>query len=836
MTDYEMDPFIVAFSRANVKNSFELQEKNEDAFHEGIDSDEPSAEQLQKRISLYRIFCKLLADKKKISSLPEFDSVFERGVLLGQRCMSSRFRSKTIRKQESCNSSEGRDDEHHDNQTDIAADESHRPTSIALPRVESGDFFTPTEASFTNYDSVSVEDNDLSCLMVEDLHYEKFVKENPHRNQPCTQRIKKFILFLFPGLRQLSLYFNRHFYKVLFGDVVAGISVAAISIPQCVSYGLLSGLPPIYGLYTSLIPMLAYCLLGTSRHISIAPIAVVALLNSAAIADLPTLEEKVQRTVLMTFQAGLFMLLLGILRMGFLVNFLFGFGSAIGVLVVVGQLKDILGVSIPNSQGLHFTLIDLAKALGETKWQSVLFGCICLFVLLVAKNFFIPLKWKGKKTRITLKKIPINLVLVILCTLVMYIVYVIGKPSINEDNPQLYGIKLVGSMPSGFPAPTLSMFTVSWSEFTTAFVFAVPMAFIGYVQTITVIKFFADKNGYEVDANQELIAGGISSITGSFFGSFYPSGSMSRASVGEASGASTQVHSLIVFFALALIVQFLTFLFYYLPKPLLAAVIIVAVYKMVDIWAFINCLRTKPVDGLSLAVSFLATLFIGMDVGVLIAAAVSLLLIVYRASRARVPVLGRMPGTNEFRSIKRWSKAIPYKGILTLRFDADLLFVNVNHLRDTVLRKIRKDKYHVQVLVLDCSTVSTVDTAGIAGLVNLFSTVESHNVRMLLAGMKNEVWKVCKRAKMDKKIPENRFFSQTDIAVFSAQELIAQKSAENHHKVNEDKVDEKITIERRATKIQENPKIDEINGIHNSNAGLDPDSAKDSNQINIKVE
>ena len=464
--------------------------------------------------------------------------------------------------------------------------------------------------------------------------------------------MKKFlpILSWLPGYKK----------EYLSGDFSAGLTVGVMLIPQGMAYAMIAGLPPVYGLYAALVPQVVYAIFGTSRQLGVGPVAMDSLLVAAGVSVIAEAgsQNYISLAILLAFMMGVTQLALGLFRMGFLVNFLSkpvisGFTSAAALIIALNQLKHFVGVDLSGSN-VFTILYEAILKFGEFNWISLVMGTVGILIL---KNI--------KKLH---KAIPGALVAVILGIIVVKIF-----------NLNAHEVKIVGKVPEGLPHFSIPVF--GSPHFNELIPIAATLALIAFMEAISVAKALQakHKNEYKLDANQELIGLGMSNVVGSFFSCYPTTGGFSRSAVNEQSGAKTNLAALISASLVALTLLFLTPLFYYLPKSILAAIIMVAVFGLIDIKFPVTLWKTKKEDLLMLLIAFGVTLGFGIKEGIGVSVAISLLAMIYRSTKPHYAVLGKMPDSKEYRNIERFKDVVIRKDILIIRYDADLYFANTSH-------------------------------------------------------------------------------------------------------------------------------------------------------------
>ncbi len=499
-------------------------------------------------------------------------------------------------------------------------------------------------------------------------------------------------------------------------DLVAGLSTGIILVPQAMAYALIAGLPPVYGLYASLFPIVVYGLLGTSRKLAVGPVAMDSLLIAAGLGTLAIsgLENYIAMALLLTLMVGAIQLLLGIFKMGFLVNFLSkpiisGFTSAAALIIIFSQVKHLFGVPIPQSNQFHALFINAFMALEKINIPTFIMGSLGIVLILLLK------RWNTK--------IPSILITVALGILMAYF---FGLEAI--------GVELLGAIPKGLPFFKMPEF--SWEHIKELCAMAITLALIGYMEAISIGKAMEEKNNEEtIDANQELIALGTANVVGSFFHAYAITASFSRSAINNGSGAKTPMASIISVVLVVLTLLFFTPLFYYLPNTILAAIIMVSVIGLIDL-NYPDLLWKHNKDEFALLMfTFFTTLFIGIKEGILFGVLLSLLLMVYRTSKPHFAVLGKIKGTDHYRNVNRFAKDIEIRDdLLIVRFDAQLYFGNKNYFKRELSKFMEAKGNVLKAIILNAEAINYIDSTATAMLVNLVREVQDKDIDFFIAG------------------------------------------------------------------------------------------------------
>ncbi len=522
------------------------------------------------------------------------------------------------------------------------------------------------------------------------------------------------------------------------GDAIAGLTVGVMLVPQGMAYAFLGGVPPIYGLYASLVPLLVYPIFGTSRHLAVGIVAIDMLILTAGLSQYAEVGTAayVGLAITTALMVGVIQVVMGIARLGFMVNLLSrpvisGFTAAAALTIGLTQLGNLLGIDVPLTADV-VALISAAFAdAGDAHMVSFAIGAAGIVLLLALKRF--------------LPVAPGPLAAVALGILVVWL--------FNLDRE---GVEVVGIVPTGLPSPSFS--GTSLNTFRQLLPTAITLSLVQFMSVISLGKIFAAKHRYSVRANQELFALGVINVAGSLFRSVPVSGSFSRSAVGDQAGGRTAMTNVVAAIVIVLTLLFLTPLFYFLPVPIFASIIMVSAFAMIDVRELRFLLRTKKVDGGIALLTFLATLVVGIHEGVLIGIAASVVAIMYRISRPNVAILGHLPGTRSFRDTRRYANAEVIEGVLILRVDASFSFVNAEFLRDLILEQSNDRERDIQAVVIDASSVNDLDTTAATLLTSVAETLADREIDLYFGGVKGRVYDVMRRHGFVDLIGEGHFF------------------------------------------------------------------------------
>ena len=518
----------------------------------------------------------------------------------------------------------------------------------------------------------------------------------------------------------------------LISDLIAALIVTIMLIPQSLAYALLAGLPPEIGLYASIAPLVIYAVFGTSRALAVGPVAVVSLMTAASVGQLAQhgTPEYLGAAIAMAFLSGLMLLAMGVLRLGFIANFLShpvisGFITASGLLIAAGQVPHLLGIRA-EGHTLIETLGAIIGALGTLNPVTMALALPTLAFLFWSRSRLKPfLKARG------LADLPANIiaraapvVAVAATTLATWGLDLAGQ-----------GVSIVGDVPKGLPMPTLPPFDLTlWAQIAVP---ALLISIVGYVETVSVASTLAAKRRQRIDPDQELIALGASNIGAAVSGGFPVTGGFARSVVNFDAGAETPAAGAYTAIGMALATVFLTPLLFFLPKATLAATIIVAVLSLVDLGALKRTWTYDRADFAAMAVTILVTLGIGVEAGITAGVLLSLALHLYRTSRPHVAIVGQVPGTEHFRNVDR-HEVVTAPDVVSIRVDESLYFPNARFLEDTVNGCVAKTPA-LRHVVLMFPAVNAVDASALETLEAITTRLAEAGITLHLSEVKGPV-------------------------------------------------------------------------------------------------
>ncbi|KAM9350322.1 solute carrier family 26 member 6 [Symphorus nematophorus] len=531
--------------------------------------------------------------------------------------------------------------------------------------------------------------------MAEKSDLKTSLSEKVKKSMRCSgPRLKNCLLGSVPVVSWLPRYPLR---ENALGDLISGISVGIMQLPQGMAYALLAAVPPVFGLYSSFYPVLIYFIFGTSKHISIGTYAVMSVMiggvierlapdsnfmiwdnvtNSSIVDEVSRDEERVRVAAAVTFMSGLFQILLGLVQFGFVVTYLSeplvrGYTTGAAIHVIVSQLKYTFGISPVRHSGpfaLIYTVLEVCYLIPQTNIGTLVVSIVAIISLILAKELN---AYLSKKLPIP---IPVELLGVVIATVVSW------QGNLNEK----YGVEVVGLIPSGLQPPVLPAFSLFGQVIGDAFALAV----VGYGIAISLGRIFALKYGYSVDSNQELIALGLSNSIGGIFQCFAVSCSMSRTMVQESTGGKTQVAGALSAIVILFITLWIGALFEELPKAVLAAIIFVNLHGMMKQFMDIPALwRSNKVDMVVWVVTFIFTVLFNPDLGLAASIGFSMLTVIFRTQLPKYSLLGQIPDTDIYRPLEDYNQVRQVPGVLIFRSSATLYFANAEMYQDALGKK-----------------------------------------------------------------------------------------------------------------------------------------------------
>ncbi len=541
------------------------------------------------------------------------------------------------------------------------------------------------------------------------------------------------------------------------GDLLAGLTVGVMLIPQGMAYAMIAGLPPIYGLYASTLPLFLYAIFGTSRQLAVGPVAMVSLLTAAGIGAMAEggTELYISLAIALAVLVGLIQFLLGLLRLGFLVNFLShpvisGFTSAAALIIGLSQLKHLLGIDLARSHHVHEILIEAVEKLGAIHWTTFAIGMGGIALILLAKRIN--------------RSLPGPLLAVVFGILLVW-----GLGLVDT------GVNIVGDVPSGLPAfvtPTFDGATIQ-----ALLPVALAIALVSFMESIAVAKAIQAKHkDYQVVPNQELLALGIANIGGAFFQAYPVTGGFSRTAVNDQAGAKTGMASIISGLLIILTLLFLTPLFYFLPKAILASVIMVAVFGLIDIKEPLHLWHTHRSDFWMLIITFLGTLSFGIEQGIGIGVILSLAMIIFETTRPHMAKLGRVPGSKLYRNVERFDEVDERPDVLIVRFDARLYFANLQFFQSKLDDWVDAKGAALRSIIINAESINGLDSSALHLLETLATELKERDIQLYFCCVKGPLRDALTKSHLVDLIGQDHFFMTVQEAVDAHDQIANQQT------------------------------------------------------------
>lgn len=521
----------------------------------------------------------------------------------------------------------------------------------------------------------------------------------------------------------------------LAGDLIAGLIVAVMLIPQSLAYAMIAGLPLQMGLYASVLPVIAYALFGSSMALAVGPVAVASLMTASALAPLAAAQSAQYALLAMQLSllSGLMLLAFGVLRLGFLAHFLShpvisGFISGAAVLIAIGQIRYLLGVRI-EAEHAAGRVLELAGAIPDTNPAALAIGLGSVVLLTLARRSFPEWLISAGMTRagadLAARLAP--MLVVILATIAVTVFRL----------DETHGVAVVGTVPAGLPGFAPQAVFLDWSSLGDLIIPALLISVVGFVESVAVAQSFALKREQRIDANREFLGLGAANVASAVSGGFPVTGGLARSVVNFSAGANTPLAGVICAVLIGLTLIFFTPVFKALPQAVLAATILVAITGLIDIRALRHAWAYDRADAITLAATALGVIFVGVEIGIVIGVVLSLASIVWRGSRPHIAVVGRVPGTEHFRNVERYSvQTTP--DVLAIRIDESLLFTNAMQIRECIDGHIA-DRAGLKRIVISFAGVNQMDTTGLEMLEALDKALRSRGILLEFAEVKGPV-------------------------------------------------------------------------------------------------
>lgn len=607
---------------------------------------------------------------------------------------------------------------------------------------------------------------------------ETFFPDDPLRQFKGQTLKNKLILgaqYIFPVLE----WGPNYTFSLLKSDIVSGLTIASLAIPQGISYAKLANLPPIVGLYSSFVPPLVYAVLGSSRDLAVGPVSIASLVLGSMLREVvsPTKDSFLflQLAFSSTFFAGLFQASLGFLRLGFIIDFLskatlIGFMAGAAIIVSLQQLKGLLGITHFTTQmAIVPVLTSVFHTTKEWSWQTILMGFCFLVFLLLTRHIGM------KKPKLFWVSAGAPLLSVIISTLIVF--------AIKGQN---HGISVIGKLEEGLNPPSWNMLHFSGSYLGLVIKTGIVTGILSLTEGIAVGRTFAALKNYQVDGNKEMIAIGLMNIVGSSTSCYVTTGAFSRSAVNHNAGSKTAVSNIVMAVTVMVTLLFLMPLFQYTPNVVLGAIIVTAVIGLIDIPAALRIWKIDKFDFLVLLCAFFGVIFISVQDGLAIAIGISILKVLLQITRPKTVMLGNIPGTGIYRNLDHYKEARSVTGFLILSIEAPINFANTTYLKERISRWIQdceeegaKKQSGLRFVVLDLSPVSAIDTSGISLFKDLNMALEKKGLELVLVNPIGEVLEKLQRA------DETKDMMRPDCLFLTVEEAVASLSSSIKYQIPE---------------------------------------------------
>ncbi|XP_020201844.2 probable sulfate transporter 3.3, partial [Cajanus cajan] len=557
---------------------------------------------------------------------------------------------------------------------------------------------------------------------------ETFFPDDPLRQfkgQPLKTQLILGAKYVFP-IFQWAPNYNLRLFK---SDLISGLTIASLAIPQGISYAKLANLPAIQGLYSSFVPPLVYVVLGSSMDLAVGPVSIASLVLGSMLAEKvsPTAQPDLylQLALTSTLFAGIFQSALGILRLGFIIDFLskailLGFMAGSAIIVALQQLKSLLGIKhFTKKMALIPVLTSVFKNTNEWSWQTILMGISFLTLLLLARHISI------RKPRLFWVSAGAPLLSVIISTVLSYVI-----------KAERHDISVIGKLPQGVNPPSADKLFIHGSHLPLVIKTGLITGILSLTEGIAVGRTFATIRNYKVDGNKEMIAIGFMNVIGCTTSCYVTTGSFSRSAINHNAGARTAMSNIVMSVTVLVTLLFLMPLFQYTPNVILGAIIIAAVIGLIDIPSARLIWKLDKFDFIVMMTAFFGVIFISVQLGLGIAVALSVFRILLQVTRPKTVMLGKIPETNIYRNLHHYKEAVRVPGFLILSIESPINFANITYLNERILRWLEEEEANkeqkLQFVILEMSAVSTIDTSGVSLFKDLKTALTMKGVELVM--------------------------------------------------------------------------------------------------------
>jgi len=543
-------------------------------------------------------------------------------------------------------------------------------------------------------------------------------------------------------------------------DLIAGSVVAIMLVPQAMAYALLAGMPPQTGLYACILPIVIYAFLGTSGYLAIGPVAIIAMMVAGTVGTYaqPGDPEYISMAILLAAMSGFIMMLFGFLGFGRLVNFLSypvinGFINAAALVIAASQLKHLLGIEIPRSYSFFSIISGTIERIHDVNPVTLIISISSLLLLYLSRK---PLALLFNSLSID-EKIAATMAKTGALTVVLVTTLIVWRMELNLTQQ----VVIVGDVPAGLP--TLALPEFDYEIIQLLLPGAILIAVVSFLESISIARSLAGKRRERIKPNQELIAIGSANVAASITGAFPVAGGVSRSGVNYSSGAKTQLSSLVTALIVVFTIMFFAPLFYFLPVSVLASIVCVAVFRLIDITHIREAWRFNRADALSSLVTFFAVLLSGIEQGLLIGAGVSIVLYILRTTRPHIAIVGRLGDTEHYRNVKNYS-VTTCRHVVGIRIDESLYFANVHELEDRLLQIITGQP-EVKHVVLICNAINFIDLSALKSLEATLDRFHDAGVVLHLSDVKVPVMKMLEQSRFLTLLKDGKVYISTHDAM-----------------------------------------------------------------------
>jgi SulP family sulfate permease len=561
----------------------------------------------------------------------------------------------------------------------------------------------------------------------------------------------------------------RHYKKEhLNGDIIAGVIVAIVLVPQSMAYGMLAGLPPEVALYSSVLPLILYAAFGSSRTLAVGPVGLMSLMTGATLIELniSNVSDMISAAHTLALLVGVILLLMRIARLGAVINFLShpvisGFVSASAIIIALSQMKHVLGLDIPRDLPAHETLYLITSQLTQSNVATSIIGITSLVLLWFFKTPLVNFLSKKSAPDYIIQFASRSGPLVAIAIATFSVYY------LSLDAQQ--HVAIIGNIPPGLPDILLP--NIDPELVTRLLPNALLIALIGYLESVSIAKSMANQKRQKINSNKELLGLGAANIASAISGGYPVAGGFGRSMVNFSAGANSPFASVITACLVGLTLAALTPLFFFLPKAALGAIIILAVLPLIDTHTLKHAWAYDRTDALSMLVTFVTVLVVDVETGIISGVILSIALYLHRSSQPHIAIVGQVGGTEHYRNIDRHHVKTD-EHILALRVDENLYFANTNYLEDTIMQLVADNK-EIDHVVLICSSISVIDSSALESLDNILYGLNKANITLQLAEIKGPVMDKLSKTEFFQKIGEKNIYLSTHQAIESLKKLSA---------------------------------------------------------------